>query len=244
MVTTIAGQAQNYGTNDGTGGAARFFQPWAISVDGATNLYVADTYNNTIRKMIQVGTNWVVSTLAGSPGVSGPADGTGTGAHFYYPYGLAADSASNVYVADTYNQTVREITPDGVVRTLAGQPGSYGHTDGTGTAAVLFYPYAIAVDTGGNLFVADGDYTIRKMSLVGTNWMVTTIAGASAVHGSADGAGSAACFTILSASPWTARVMSSWRTLATTPSAKASFRNTPRPIQCLSLPRRGRDNSW
>ena len=100
-----------------------------MAVDSAGNLYVADAGNNTIREITPVGTNWVVTTLAGLAGSSGSADGTGSAAQFNQPYGVAVDSAGNVYVADTYNDTIRKVTPVGtnwVVTTLAGLAGSFG----------------------------------------------------------------------------------------------------------------------
>ena len=141
-------------------------------MDGSGNVYVADTGNNTIRKITPAG---VVSTLAGMAGSSGSADGTGSAARFYYPFGVAVDGSGNVYVADTYNNTIRKITPAGVVSTLAGTAGSSGSADGTGSAAQFYYPCGVAVDGSGNVYVADTDnYTIRKITPAG---VVSTLAG-------------------------------------------------------------------
>ncbi len=187
-LSLFAGDLSVWGSADGTGAAASFNQPWGIATDSAGNVYVADTGNNTIRKITPAG---VVTTLAGTAGV-GSADGTGTAASFYSPYGVATDSAGNVYVADTGNDTVRKITPAGVVTTLAGTAGVQGSVDGTGTAASFWFPRGLATDSAGNVYVADyGNQTIRKITPAG---VVTTLAGTAGVGGYADGTGAAASF--------------------------------------------------
>ena len=127
VVTTLAGTAGVSGSADGTGGAGRFNEPTGVAVDGAGNVYVADTGNFTIRKITSGG---VVTTLAGTAGASGSADGTGSVARFYNPLGVAVDGAGTVYVADTYNDTIRKITPGGVVTTLAGTAEGWEHGRG------------------------------------------------------------------------------------------------------------------
>ncbi len=200
MVSTIAGRAGSSGKADGTNSTARFYLPAGIAVDSATNLYVADTYNDTIRKMTLVGTNWVVRTIAGLAGTNGFTDGTGTNARFSEPFGIAVDSATNLYVADTLNDTIRKMTLVGtnwVVSTIAGLTTNAGSADGTGTNAEFSNPWGIAVDSETNLYVGDSQNdTIRKMTPAGTNWVVSTIGGLAQTYGSADGAGSAALFEI------------------------------------------------
>jgi len=189
-VTTLAGQAGVSGSADGTGTAARFKHPAGAAVDGAGNIYVADTDNDTIRKITPAG---VVSTLAGTPGVSGSADGTGSAASFNGLSGIVVDSAGNLYVADTLNHTIRRITPGGAVATVAGTPGASGSADGAGSVARFHGPQGLALDGGGNLYVADtNNDTIRKVVL--SNWAVTTVAGQAGASGATDGAGSAARF--------------------------------------------------
>jgi sugar lactone lactonase YvrE len=183
-------------------------------VDSAGNLYVADTSNNTIRKVTPSiagqQTNWVVTTLAGSAGSSGSADGTNSSARFNAPFGVTVDSAGNLYVADLGNNTIRKVTPsitglqtNWVVTTLAGLAGSPGSADGTGSSARFSDPEGVAVDSTGNLYVGDAfNNTIRKVtpSITGqqTNWVVTTVGGLASVTGSADGTNSNARFN----EPW------------------------------------------
>ena len=188
-VTTLAGLAGQPGSADGTGAAARFGNPTGIAVDGAGNVYVADTGNVTIRKVTPGG---VVSTLAGLAGYFGTADGTGSAARFLRPWGVAVDSLGNVYVADTDNCTVRKITPAGAVTTLAGLAESPGSADGLGSGARFRYPEGVAVDTAGNVYVADtANFTVRLITPAG---VVTTLGGLAGNYGSADGTGSVARF--------------------------------------------------
>src|SRR5579872_3149560 len=106
--TTIAGLAGNSGSVDDTNNAARFFYPAGVAVDKAGTVYVADTFNYTIRKLTPVGTNFVAITIAGLAENSGGGGGTNDVARFNYPYGIAVDTASNLYVADTFNHTIRK----------------------------------------------------------------------------------------------------------------------------------------
>ena len=189
VVTTLAGKAGSKGSVNGTGSAARFYKPTGVAVDSAGNVYVADTSNQTIRKITSGG---VVTTLAGTAGIQGSTDGTGSTARCYLPNGVAVDSAGTVYVADSSNNIIRKITSLGVVTTLAGTAGSKGSTDGTGSVARFYQPKGVAVDAAGNVYVADtSNQTIRKITSVG---LVTTLAGMAGKVGSANGTGSAARF--------------------------------------------------
>ncbi len=181
LVTTLAGTARSNGSTDGTGSAARFYWPTSVAVDGTGNVYVADYYNSTIRKITSDG---VVTTLAGLPGSRGSTDGTGSGARFNLPSGVAVDGAGNIYVADSGNHVIRKITSAGVVTTLAGVSGQLGYVDGTGDGARFNSPSGMTVDGAGNLFVADtGNHTIRRVTPAGA---VTIVAGSTGVWGSGD----------------------------------------------------------
>jgi hypothetical protein len=141
--------------------------------------------------LVPLGANaQVVTTLAGS-GAYGSADGTGTAATFYTPFGVSTDSSGNVYVADKNNNKIRKITPTGEVTTFAGS-GAFGSDDGPGAAATFFFPYGVAVDSSRNVYVADTyNYKIRAITPAG---VVSTLAGSGAI-GDADGPGPAATFS-------------------------------------------------
>jgi sugar lactone lactonase YvrE len=188
-VTTLAGQVGVGGYADGAGNQAELRLPNSVAVDRAGNVYVADTGNNTIRK---ISPNGVVSTLAGASGSHGSADGTGGEARFWAPFGVAVDGAGIVYVADMANNTIRKITPKGVVSTLAGLAGHPGSQDDIGAKARFRNPWGVAADDSGNVFVADlSNDAIRKITPAG---VVTTLAGQAGMTGSVDGAGSQARF--------------------------------------------------
>jgi sugar lactone lactonase YvrE len=188
-VTTIAGSTTGLsGCVDATGAAARFASPESVAVDAAGNVFVADTGNNRIRKITPAG---VVSTFAGQDAAGG-ADGDRAVATFYSPKGIAFDRSGNLFVADTWNHTIRKITPGGTVSTIAGQAGASGSSDAVGAAARFSYPWDVAVDADGNVFVADSaNQVIRKIA---PDHTVTTVAGLAGASGSLDGTGDAARF--------------------------------------------------
>ena len=189
--TTLAGLAPNPGPNDDTGSLARFNQPWGVAADSAGNVYVADTLNQTIRKITPGG---AVTTLAGVAGSPGFADGPASTAQFSRPTGVAVNGAGTVvYVADFNNHLIRQIS-GGVVSTLAGSVGVSGTNDAIGTAAQFHNPFGVALSGAGTLvYVADmNNQTIRAITVPGG--VVTTLAGAPNLAGSVDGANSAARF--------------------------------------------------
>lgn len=189
-VSTFAGAAGTHGNDDGPGADARFWAPFGVTTDPAGNVYVADTINNTIRKISPAG---IVSTLAGLAGHAGSRDGASDAARFRNPWDVAADGAGNVFVADQSNDTIRKITPAGAVTTLAGQAGISGSADGSGANAQFNNPFALAVDHAGNVYVADSaNQTIRKITPAGR---VSTLAGLVGHAGNTDAAGSAARFS-------------------------------------------------
>lgn len=190
----VAGGAGGIGDVDGVGRAARFGSaagggPKGLALDGAGNLYIADSGNHTVRKLVLA--TGAVTTIAGTPGFSGTADGIGAAAQFASPRALALDNAGNLYVSDTINFNVRKIAlATGVVTTLAGN-GVSGVVDGTGVAAGFSSPLGLVADGAGNLYVAD-DFAIRKIAI--STAVVSTVAGSTNMRGNVDGTTTAARF--------------------------------------------------
>lgn len=157
-----AGNHGTPGTADGVGAAAGFNFPRGIACDNAGNVYVADSSSHTVRK---IAPGAVVSTLAGSPMLMGSADGTGTQARFMSPSGVAVDANGTVWVADSFNHSIRKITTAGVVSTFAGLAGTSGYVNGNGSAARFSVPMSIAVDTAGAVYVQDQmNAALRKVT--------------------------------------------------------------------------------
>jgi streptogramin lyase len=136
----------------------------------------------------------IVTTIAGRAGARGSVNSTGVAARFTYPFAIALDNMGNLYVADAFNHAIRRVDTVGNVTTLAGLLGVPGTIDGTGTAALFNQPSGVAVDTSGNVYVADTySHTIRRITAAG---VVTTLAGLAGTAGSVDGVGSAARFNL------------------------------------------------
>ncbi len=187
-VTTIAGTGKP-GYKDAINPLqAQFKQPLGIVIDKTGNLYIADHENNVIRKIVLSGQ---VTTLAGDNNNIGLIDGNGKNAWFKKPYGLEIDSKGNLYIADEHNHAIRKISPNGDVVTLGGL-GIIGSKDGNKTVSTFNYPWDIAIDSIGNLYIMDGyNYVVRKMD---TNLVVSTYAGLVGKKGATDTYANASTF--------------------------------------------------
>ncbi len=188
-VTTVAGLAENAGSADGTGSAARFSAPYGIVEESSGDFLIADSNNHTIRRLTRDG---VVTTFAGTAGLRGTTSGTGAAARFNFPSGLALDRDGNVYVADTSNDCIRRITSAAVVSVYAGSADVRGSANGTGTAARFYNPFGIAMAPSGDLYVADTlNHSVRKIS---PTQVVTNHSGPGGGFGNVDATGAAARF--------------------------------------------------
>jgi len=185
----LAGSVGGPGNVDGAGTLARFSIPYCVAAAPDGSAFVADTGNHVIRKIDPSGN---VTTYAGSPGVSGATDGPVATARFYAPQGVAVDASGTLYVADTNNSTIRRISPDGMVSTLAGLARTPGSSDGSGSNARFHFPAGLAVNALGTVYVADEfNATIRVLTPGGT---VSTLAGSPGQIGTVNGTGAAARF--------------------------------------------------
>jgi sugar lactone lactonase YvrE len=181
QVSTLAGSTEGF--SDGQGFSAKFYFPHALATDSQGNVYVQDNWDHKIRKVTP---NGAVNTFAGSS--EGYANGSGSSAMFDLPYGLAIDKQGNVYVADSGNNKIRKITPNGEVSTIAGS--SKGFANGSGSSAKFNNPYGLAIDEQDNLYVSDmGNHKIRKIT---SNGVVSTLAGSTI--GFSNGSSSSAKF--------------------------------------------------
>jgi len=186
IITTVAGKSALAGYS-GDGGAATnasLYYPVGIAFDASGNLFIADLYNHRIRK---VGTNGIITTVAGNGiyGYSGDG-GPATNAALYNPSGVAVDALGNLYIADTYNQRIRKVATNGVITTMAGKGAAgYSGDGGAATNASLARPIGVALDVGGNLYIAD--YGGERIRRVDTNGVITTVAGNGSTNYSGDG---------------------------------------------------------
>ncbi len=186
-VMLFAGKINETGYRDGYD--ALFDRPHGAAVDKEGNVYVCDMKNHLIRK---INPNGLVSTYAGTPKVAGTADGPALLSQFNQPEDLAFDSKGNLYVADSYNFTIRKITKKGVVTTIAGTGGVAGYKDGLGKEALFNKPLGICIDKLDNIYIADADYDLEKpgnclIRKINTAGRVSTYAGVPGQDGHKDG---------------------------------------------------------
>jgi len=161
VVSTVAGNTCYSGHTDGPNRVATFQTPWALCIDSKYNVYVADSYSQAIRVIPT--SDWIVRTIAGDTTRQGSKDGVGRAAQFFAPAGICLSPNGNLYVSDTYNHEIRQVTMAGVVTTIAGST-TRGNVDGSGPNARFDTPWNIAVDSQGALYVADSEnHTIRKI---------------------------------------------------------------------------------
>lgn len=180
VITTLAGTGSS-GSSDGTGTAAKFSYPEAVTVDPAGTVFVADTGNHTIRR---IGADGAVTTMAGNAGVSGSADGQGAAAMFHSPAAIALDGAGGLLVADTGNSLIRRIDAAGNVTTLGGTGGATGDGTGQGVGARFNSPAGIAMGRNGHIYVANRDtYNIVESAALGGDLAVDQVGGGTLVAG-------------------------------------------------------------
>jgi hypothetical protein len=172
VVTTVAGTAGSGGFVDGAGSAALFHGPQGLVLDASGNLFIADTNNNAVRKLIT--STGIVSTAAGQSGVAGSADGPGSQAQFHFPSGIGIDAAGSLYVADTDNDTLRKISASGAVSTLAGLATTSGSSDGTGTTARFNFPTGVAANAAGDVYLADTNNQTIRLCIVPATPAITS----------------------------------------------------------------------
>ena len=188
IITTVAGSGvQGYSGDGGPATSAELNWPWAVAVDAVGNIYFTDTDNQRIRK-VAVSTG-IITTVAGTgtPGYSGDGE-PATSAELNSPFGIAVDAAGNIYFADYFNNRVRKVTVStGDISTVAGN-GTQGFSgDGaTATSAEIYYPTSVALDTVGNIYIAD-DVNDRIRKVTASTGIIQTVAGTGSTGYSGDG---------------------------------------------------------
>jgi uncharacterized protein (TIGR03437 family) len=188
IISTVAGGGTLSGSL-GDGGPAinvALDFPWDVAVNGAGDLYISEANGYRIRKVTAAG---IITTFAGIGVTSGPLGdgGPAAAASLLGPSGLVLDPVGNLYIADTGHQSIRKVSLDGTITTVAGNGLMVGPTGdgGLATEAVLSSPTGIGIDAAGNLYIADaGDFRIRKVSPLG---IITTVAGNGSPGYSGDG---------------------------------------------------------
>ena len=185
VISTVAGDGtEGFGGDGGAATAAQLRNPFGVAVDGAGNLYIADTFNHRIRRVNSAG---AITTVAGygptgeGGGGFGGDGGPAAAARLSFPVGVAVDGAGNLYIADAFNHRIRRVNSAGAITTVAGYGptgvggGGYGGDGGPAAAARLSLPYGVAPDGAGNLYIADAlNHRIRKVDAAG---VISTVAG-------------------------------------------------------------------
>ncbi|MCB4792090.1 MAG: carboxypeptidase regulatory-like domain-containing protein [Elusimicrobia bacterium] len=183
IITAFAGTgAEGYSGDGGPATSAMIYRPCGIAVDVTGNVYIADSYNNRVRKVDSSG---IITTFAGngSMGYSGDG-GSATSAALARPFGIAVDGSGNVYISDSYNNRIRKVNSAGIISTVAGTgEGGYSGDGGPATSAKLNQPYGIAVDGTGNVYIADN----RRIRKVDSTGIISTFAGAGGSGYTGDG---------------------------------------------------------
>ena len=197
VISTICGTGiSGFSGDGGPASAARISSPEKILIDGAGNIYFSDFFNYCIRK---INTSGIISTIAGTPGVSGYTGdgGPATAATFWYPCDMVFDAAGNMYVTDEWNNRIRKINTAGIISTFAGagptgfMSGGYSGDGGPASVADINFPAGIVINAAGDIiFSDDGNYRIREISPAG---IITTIAGDGVVGSLGDGGPATAC---------------------------------------------------
>ncbi|MEU5053687.1 NHL repeat-containing protein [Streptomyces sp. NPDC021096] len=185
VITTVAGDgSKGYGGDGGPATAAGLRDPAGVALDGRGNLYIADRFNQRVRR---VGPDGIITTVAGDGTAAFGGDGgPATAASLNFPHALVVDGVGNLYIADDYNHRVRKVGTDGVIATVAGDGAEgFGGDGGPATAASLHFPHALAIDSAGNLYIADRyNYRVRRVAPDG---IITTVAGTGDIGFGGDG---------------------------------------------------------
>ena len=228
VTSIVAGNGQSGYTGDGgSATSASITSATGVAADAAGNVYFTDVLNGRIRK-VQSGT---VTTIAGSGKLAATGDGGPALSAGMNPIDVAVDSKNNIYFADFFNNTVRKIATDGTISTIAGNgvPG-YSGDGGLATAAALFLPTGVAVDTGGNVYIADnGNAVVRRVTPTG---LITTIAG-NGTFFPATGDGGAA--TAAQLDPWRVAVDSTGSVYVTDNSNDRVRKLTPKVVSAATM---------
>ena len=175
LITTVAGEnGYGYSGDGGAAANAQLYYPYGAAFDANGNLYIADMDNGRIR---EVTTSGIITTVAGNGNETFAGDGgAATSAGLHYPAGVALDAAGNLYIADQSNNRIRQVATNGIITTVAGNGGSsYSGDRGPATNATLSGPTSVAVDTLGNLYIADKSND--RVRQVAANGIITTVAG-------------------------------------------------------------------